>query len=188
MRVEFLGSFPDAAMMPDTGLGEVAFIGRSNVGKSSLLNAIAGQAVARVSQTPGRTQMINMFRLDGKTVLVDLPGYGYAKASKADVAAWQDMMRGYLGARAALRQVLLLIDSRHGAKQIDLDFMAALDKSAVAYALVLTKIDKIKDPDAVVKAAEALAAKHPACFPSVFATSAEKKMGIKEVRDLATGK
>ena len=180
----------DSSLPPPT-VGEIAFAGRSNVGKSSLINAIVDRkGLARASNTPGRTQQINFFDLGGAIYLVDLPGYGYAKASKEKVHAWNDMVRGYLRTRPTLKRVCLLIDSRHGLKDIDLETMAMLDKGNVPYVIVLTKMDKPKTEElaAIVAAVEEELKNHPFAVPRAYATSADKKLGIPELRAfLASG-
>lgn len=177
------------AGLPDEGPPEIAFAGRSNVGKSSLLNALTGQkGLARSSNTPGRTREINYFDLAGALRLVDLPGYGYARVSRKDVEAWTRLTRDFLRGRSALRRVCVLVDARHGLKPADLEVMDLLDEAAVNYQIVLTKTDKIK-PTAL----EALAARtaeavvrRPAAHPVLRATSSEKGDGIAELRaDLA---
>ena len=171
--------------LPELGLPEVAFAGRSNVGKSSLLNALTGRkSLARTSRTPGRTQQINFFGLDERLVLVDLPGYGYARAAKTDVKRWSDLTRRYLKGRPQLRRICLLIDARHGLKVSDRDIMADLDEAAASYQIVFTKADKI-GPEARAEltrsTAEALA-KHPAAYPECATTSALKGLGIESLR------
>ena len=178
------------AQLPDTGLPEVAFAGRSNVGKSSLLNTLTGRkALARTSNTPGRTQQLNFFELGERLMLVDLPGYGYARASKRDVHRWTALTRDYLKGRAALRRVCLLIDARHGLKDKDREVMAVLDQAAVSYQIVLTKADKL-DPDDMATARTAMSralSRHPAAHPRVHMTSANSGAGVPELRaDLAT--
>jgi GTP-binding protein len=172
-------------MLPPIGPVEIAFIGRSNVGKSSLLNALTGRtALARTSNTPGRTRQLNFFDLDGKLTLVDMPGYGYAEAPKHEIKRWQELIRLYLTGRPSLRRVVLLIDARHGLKPVDKQTMDALDKAAVSYQAVLTKTDKLT-PDALEKtlnATRAALAKRPAAHPDVLATSAETGGGIAELR------
>jgi GTP-binding protein len=164
---------------------EVAFAGRSNVGKSSLLNALTGRrALARVSATPGRTKQLNFFDLAGRLTLVDMPGYGYAEAAKSVKEAWQGAMFGYLRGRAVLRRVVLLIDARVGFKPADEAAMAMLDEAAVAFQLVLTKVDKVKPGPlaAIVARTQAVARAHTAAHPLVLATSAETGAGIAELR------
>lgn len=186
-RVEFLKSAPALKFLPDPDAPEVAFAGRSNVGKSSLLNAITGRkSIARTSVTPGRTQELNFFEVGEPTRLrlVDMPGYGFAKAPPKVVEQWRRLVRDYLRGRVVLKRVLVLIDSRHGVKPVDIDMMKMLDESAVGYRLVLTKADKIKasELDAVHAATLAEARKHSAAFPEVAVTSSEKGMGIAELR------
>ena len=186
-RVEFLLSAPQLNFLPEPTTPEIAFCGRSNVGKSSLLNALTGRkAIARTSVTPGRTQELNFFEVGEPTQfrLVDMPGYGFAKAPVKVVEKWKQLVRTYLRGRAVLKRTLVLVDARHGAKQVDLDMMKMLDEAAVGYRLVLTKADKIKASElaTVVAATEAEARKHPAAFPVVHVTSAEKGMGIPELR------
>ncbi|MEM6538029.1 MAG: ribosome biogenesis GTP-binding protein YihA/YsxC [Pseudomonadota bacterium] len=171
--------------LPGQAGPEVAFAGRSNVGKSSLLNALTGRnGLARASNTPGRTREINYFDLGGKLRLVDLPGYGYAKASRKDVERWTRLTNDFLRGRAALRRVCVLIDSRHGIKPVDEDMMDMLDKAAAAYQLILTKTDKIK-PSGLEKITELVAAqvsKRPAAHPVIAPTSSETGLGIAELR------
>ena len=171
--------------LPPATLPEIAFAGRSNVGKSSLLNALVGQkALARTSNTPGRTQQLNFFALDEALMLVDLSGYGYARASKAAASDWTRLTRAYLKGRSTLRRLCLLIDARHGLKDSDREIMALLDQAAVSYQAVLTKIDKIK-PAALEALRAALAAelaRHVACHPEILATSAVTGAGIAELR------
>ena len=164
---------------------EIAFAGRSNVGKSTLLNALVGQnGLARASNTPGRTREINYFDLGGKLRLVDLPGYGYAKASRKDVEQWSALTRDFLRGRSVLRRVCLLIDSRHGLKAVDMEIMDLLDEAAVNYQIVLTKTDKIK-PTALAELLKATAeqiVRRPAAHPVVRPTSSEKGDGIDLLR------
>lgn len=165
---------------------EIAFWGRSNVGKSSLINALVGQnALARHSQTPGRTRQINFFLLDETLMLVDLPGYGYASAPKKDIKAWVGLTKRYLCGRATLRRALLLIDARRGVGETDEEHMSVLDDAAVSYQLVLTKADKLKpgELERVTREVEQKAAAHPAAMKQVIVTSAEKGTGIEYFRD-----
>ncbi len=191
-RVEFLKSAPALKFLPDPEVPEVAFAGRSNVGKSSLLNAITGRkSIARTSVTPGRTQELNFFEVGEPTRLrlVDMPGYGFAKAPPKVVEQWRRLVRDYLRGRVVLKRVLVLIDSRHGVKPVDIEMMKMLDESAVGYRLVLTKADKIKasELDAVHAATLVEARKHSAAFPEVAVTSSEKGMGIAELRAAVLG-
>ncbi len=182
---EFVKGVVDVAGLPDDNLPEVAFAGRSNVGKSSLLNALLGrQGLARTSNTPGRTRELNYFRLGEALYVVDMPGYGYARASKSLVRDWNHLIRDYLRGRTQLKRVFLLIDSRHGVKDNDKETMELMDKSAVSYQLVLTKTDKLKasEAEAVIAATAEQAARHGADYPEIVATSAEKKQGIEDLR------
>jgi GTP-binding protein len=175
--------------MPPAKLVEVAFAGRSNVGKSSLINALTGRnTLARASNTPGRTQQINFFNLDDRLMLADLPGYGYAQAPKDDVAKWTQLVFDYLRGRPVLRRTCVLIDSRHGLKDNDREAMSILDKAAVPYQIVFTKIDKIKasDLEKVMAATDAEIRKRPAAYPIMIATSSEKGIGIPELRAALT--
>jgi GTP-binding protein len=186
-RVEFLLSAPKLEFLPEPDAPEIAFCGRSNVGKSSLLNALTGRrAIARASVTPGRTQELNFFEVGDPTQfrLVDMPGYGFAKAPVKIVERWRQLVRTFLRGRVVLKRTLVLIDARHGVKPVDLEMMKMLDEAAVGYRLVLTKADKVKASElaTVLAATEAEARKHPAAFPVVHATSAEKGMGIPELR------
>lgn len=171
--------------LPLNRLPEIAFAGRSNVGKSSLINALTGvKDLARVSSTPGRTQQINFFTVQNKFNLVDLPGYGYAKAPKEIVNVWNDLIIRYLKGRAQLKKVFLLIDSRHGIKTTDLEIMKLLDNAAVLYQIILTKTDKIsfKEMEEIKQTTFTLSQKHTACYPKLLATSSEKKEGLEEVK------
>lgn len=171
--------------LPEPGLPEVAFAGRSNVGKSTLVNALTGRkALARASNTPGRTRQLNFFDLGGRLTLVDMPGYGYAQAAKEIKADWQGLMFEYLRGRPTLRRVVLLLDSRIELKASDLAVMGLLDRAAVTYQLVLTKADGVKPGALARKVAEvqALLAKHPAAFPDVLATSSETGLGVEALR------
>lgn len=181
----FVAGAATLGQIPAGGLPEVCFAGRSNVGKSSLINALTGRsALARVSVTPGRTRQINFFELGGRLALADLPGYGYAKAPKEQVANWTRLVELYLVGRAPLRRVLLLIDSRHGPKDVDRAVMALLDKAAVAYQAVLTKTDQLR-PAELAERIDATArelARHAAAHPEVLPTSAAKGYGIAPLR------
>jgi GTP-binding protein len=177
---------PDLDHLPPDDRPEIAFAGRSNVGKSSLINALVGQLrLARASNTPGRTQELNFFtEPEAGVYLVDMPGYGFAQAPKKKVKAWNSTLRGYLSGRRTLLRVVLLIDARHGLKPADDEMMALLDTAAVSYQVVLTKADKINETDLASTMARTLQSltKHPAAFPSVIATSAETGMGFEELR------
>lgn len=182
----FLKGAPALKDLPPQSEVEIAFAGRSNVGKSSLLNALTGRnSLARTSNTPGRTQELNYFTTkDIPLLVVDMPGYGFASAPKAKVEAWNRLIREYLRGRSSLRRVFLLIDSRHGIKDVDLEIMAMLDESAVSYQVVLTKLDKIKDGEraGLISATAERLRKRPAAFPLLLATSSETGEGIAELR------
>lgn len=191
-RVEFLKSAPSLNFLPDPEAPEIAFAGRSNVGKSSLLNAVTGRkSIARASVTPGRTQELNFFEVGEPTKLrlVDMPGYGYAKAPLKVVENWRRLIRDFLRGRQVLKRTLVLIDARHGVKDVDREMLKMLDESAVGYRLVLTKADKIKASELaeVVAATEIEARKHPAAYPVIHVTSSEKGMGIAELRAAILG-
>jgi GTP-binding protein len=182
---DFLLSVADMAQLPAGPLPEVAFAGRSNVGKSSLVNALTGRkTLARTSNTPGRTQQLNFFDLAGRLTLVDLPGYGYAQAAKGDVKRWTALTRDYLKGRAQLRRVLLLVDARHGLKPNDREVMEELDQAAVVYQVALTKADKVKPAElaGLVARTEAELATHVAAHPRLAVTSSLKGAGIAELR------
>jgi GTP-binding protein len=185
--IAFLRSAPSLKFLPDPVVKEVAFAGRSNVGKSSLLNALTNRTgLARTSNTPGRTQELNFFDV-GEPLqfrLVDMPGYGYAKAPKDVVKQWRFLVNEYLRGRAVLKRTLLLIDARHGIKDVDRDIMKMLDEAAVSYRIVLTKADKIKASalEEVTARTIAEARTRPAAHPEIIATSSEKGMGIAELR------
>jgi GTP-binding protein len=173
------------SQVPDSDLPEIAFAGRSNVGKSSLVNALTGRkTLARTSDTPGRTQQLNFFDIGGRLLLADLPGYGYARAPKAEVDAWTRLVKAYLMGRPQLRRVCVLIDSRHGLKANDREVMKDLDDAAVNYQIVMTKADKVK-PGPLAQTVEAVkkeAASHPAAYPEILVTSSAKGTGVAELR------
>jgi len=184
-EVKFMMGAVQMAGLPPADLPEVAFAGRSSVGKSSLINAVAGRLhLARASNAPGRTREVNFFVADEKLRLVDLPGYGFARASRGDVRKFQNLGRDYLRGRPNLKRAYLLIDARHGLKDVDTEALDAFDVAAVSYQIVLTKADKLKPSEVEAVAARTLAAiaKRPAAFPRVLATSAEKGTGIPELR------
>ena len=171
--------------LPDSDRPEIAFAGRSNVGKSSLINALVRQnGLARTSNTPGRTQELNYFQTQAPLYVVDLPGYGFARAPKEKVDAWTKLVMKYLRGRQALARVYLLIDARHGIKKVDLDTMDMLNVAAVSYQLVLTKIDKIKQSrrDAILQACADVLKSQAAAFPLILATSSQKNIGIEQLR------
>jgi GTP-binding protein len=185
--IAFLKSAPELKFLPDPLVREVAFAGRSNVGKSSLLNALTNRnGLARTSNTPGRTQELNVFDVGAPPLfrLVDMPGYGFAKAPRDMVRRWRHLVNDYLRGRAVLRRVLLLVDSRHGLKEVDEAMMAMMDEAAVGYRIVLTKADKVKATDlaAVTERTAAAARKRPAAHPEIIATSADKGLGLAELR------
>ena len=191
-RVEFLKSAPALHFLPEAETPEIAFCGRSNVGKSSLLNALTNRkAIARASVTPGRTQELNFFDVGDPIAirLVDMPGYGYAKAPPKVVEQWKRLVRDYLRGRLVLKRTLVLIDARHGVKPVDTEFMKMLDEAAVGYRLVITKADKIKasELEAVIASTEAEARKHVAAYPKVHVTSSEVKLGIDDLRTAVLG-
>ena len=190
-RVDFLLSAPQLKFLPDPIVPEIAFCGRSNVGKSSLLNALTGRkAIARASVTPGRTQELNFFEIGGEPGskplfrLVDMPGYGFAKAPVKVVERWKNLVKSYLRGRAVLARNLVLVDSRHGLKDVDREMMKMLDEAAVGYRIVLTKTDKIKasELERVANKVADEAKKHVAAFPELHLTSSEKGMGIAALR------
>jgi GTP-binding protein len=185
--VEFLKSAPELKFLPDPQVPEIAFAGRSNVGKSSLLNALTNRSgLARTSNTPGRTQELNFFDVGQplRLRLVDMPGYGFAEAPKDLVKRWRFLVNDYLRGRAVLTRALVLVDARHGLKEVDREMMRMLDDAAVSYHLVLTKGDKVKPSalGALYEATMVEAAKHPAAHPAIFTTSSETGTGIAELR------
>ena len=183
------GGANPGALPPET-LPEIAFIGRSNVGKSSLVNALTGRrTLARTSNTPGRTQQINFFDLGGRLMLVDLPGYGFASASKAAIGAWTALIRHYLRNRASLRRACLLIDARRGLTDVDRPTMALCDEAALSYQVVLTKTDAVRPADLAATAAAVAAelTRHRAAHPEIHLTSAEKRGGIAALRATLAG-
>jgi GTP-binding protein len=189
-EVEFLKGVVDMAGLPPADRLEVCFAGRSNVGKSSLINALTGRrAIARTSNTPGRTQEINYFTVGDSHYLVDLPGYGYAKAPLPVVEKWQRLLKAYLSGRATLRRAFLLIDMRHGVKEVDAEIMGLLNRSAVTFQAVLTKADKLSTAEQQKTLAQVRAAlaKHPAAYPELVVTSSEKGVGIPTLRAIIAG-
>ena len=185
-EARFIAGAPSPSALPPEGLPEIAFVGRSNVGKSSLVNALTGRrTLARISNTPGRTRQINFFDLGGRLMLVDLPGYGYAEAPKSAVKSWTSLVRYYLQTRAALRRVCLLIDSRHGIKEVDRPLMRMLDDAGVSYQVVLTKADKVGKGELASVPDQIMAelAPHVAAHPEIHLTSALDRRGIAELRE-----
>ena len=181
----FISAANNMKVLPPEGLPEICFAGRSNVGKSSLINALTGRkTLARTSQTPGRTRQLIFFSLADRIQLVDLPGYGYARAPKTDIKAWTTLIRKFLAGRASLQRVFLLIDARRGIGPKDAEIMTLLDASAVSWAVVITKADKLKPAalDAVCNDTRAWITTHVAAFPELFVTSAEAATGIAELR------
>ncbi|WP_395688518.1 ribosome biogenesis GTP-binding protein YihA/YsxC [Aestuariivirga sp.] len=171
--------------LPEVRGIEIAFAGRSNAGKSSLINALTGvNGLARASNTPGRTRELNFFDVNGRLTLVDMPGYGFAKAPKSEVKAWQAVLRAYLRGRPGLTRAFVLVDARHGILKADEEMFALLDEAAVTYQVVLTKTDKIKPSECtrVMEKVAAAISKHPAAFPGIHATSSETGAGIAELR------
>ncbi len=183
--VDFVKGVVAMSGLPPADRLEVCFAGRSNVGKSSLINALTGRkALARASNTPGRTQELNFFALGETRYLVDLPGYGYAEAPKPVVEKWQALLKAYLSGRQTLRRAFVLIDTRHGVKAVDEEILALLDRSAVTFQAVLTKADKVSraEREATLAQVRGALAKHPAAFPEIVVTSAEKGDGIETLR------
>jgi len=187
---EFLKGVVAMDGLPPADRIEVCFAGRSNVGKSSLINALTGQkGLARASNTPGRTQEINFFTTSDDLFLVDLPGYGFANAPRKVVEKWQTLLKNYLSGRQSLRRAFVLIDARHGVKTVDAEIMDLLDKAAVTFQTVLTKADKVKenDRDAVLLQVRVELAKHPTAYPEIVLTSAQKGDGIASLRAIIAG-
>lgn len=187
---EFLKGVVAMSGLPEADRAEVCFAGRSNVGKSSLINALTGtKGLARASNTPGRTQEINYFTQGPELYLVDLPGYGYANAPLAVVEKWQKLLKRYLSGRQTLRRAFVLIDSRHGIKKVDEEIMALLDSAAVTFQCVMTKADKVKakDLDKVMDQVRGALSKHPAAYPEIVLTSSEKGDGIATLRAIIAG-
>jgi len=185
--IDFLKSAPGLQFLPDPTVPEISFAGRSNVGKSSLLNALTNRkSLARTSNTPGRTQELNFFDVGSppQIRLVDMPGYGFAEAPKDMVKRWRFLVNDYLRGRQVLKRALVLVDSRHGLKPVDHEIMTMLDEAAVSYHLVLTKGDKIKPTELakMIERTAAEAAKHPAAHPHIFSTSSETGSGMAELR------
>ena len=187
-RVDFLKGVVAMDGLPAADRTEVCFAGRSNVGKSTLINALTGRrALARASNTPGRTQEINFFTVAESHYLVDLPGYGFAKAPVKVVAQWQALLKAYLAGRASLRRAFLLIDARHGAKAVDEEIMALMDGAAVPFQAVLTKADKRTDIDRVLDQVRGVLVRHPAAFPELIVTSAQSGDGVDALRAAVAG-
>jgi GTP-binding protein len=184
-EARFIAGVAQPSALPADGLPEIAFAGRSNVGKSSLINTLTGRrTLARISNTPGRTRQINFFDLGGRLILVDMPGYGYAEAPKSAIKDWIGLVRHYLRRRAALRRVCLLLDARHGIKEIDRPLMQMLDDSGVSYQVVLTKADKARGGELAqaVERITAELARHAAARPDILVTSAAERRGIAELQ------
>ena len=177
--IKFVGSFETVKSLPNSHFAEYAFIGRSNVGKSSLINAVVGAPVARTSNTPGRTQSLSLFNLDDRVMIVDLPGYGYARVSKVDAMRWLNRLEEYLLNRRQLKRLFILIDSRIGARDSDLDLMDFCDANAIPYQIVYTKKDKKVREE---KQMQILHTEHGAMLPEILETSAEKKTGLEPIR------
>ena len=173
--IKFVGSFETVKSLPNSHFPEFAFIGRSNVGKSSLINAVVGTNVARTSNTPGRTQSLNLFNLDDRIMIVDLPGYGYAKVSKTDAMRWLQRLQDYLISRRQLKRLFILIDSRIGPRDADLDLMDFCDLNAIPYQIVYTKVREKNQ-------CEIIHTEHGAMIPEILETSAEKKTGLENIR------
>ena len=188
--VDFVKGVVAMEGLPPPDRAEVCFAGRSNVGKSSLINALTGRKnIARASNTPGRTQEINYFNLGAEHYLVDLPGYGFAEAPMAVVAKWQRLLKAYLAGRQTLRRAFVLIDTRHGIKAVDEEILTLLDRSAVTFQVVMTKADKVTaaDREKVLTQVRAALQKHPAAYPEIVLTSSEKGDGIESLRAIVAG-
>ncbi len=186
-ETSFVKGVVDMQGLPNPDKIEVCFSGRSNVGKSSLINALTGRkGLARTSNTPGRTQEINFFSIPENHYLVDLPGYGYANAPIKVVEKWQNLMKQYLAGRQSLRRAFVLVDGRHGVKKVDTEIMSMLDSSAVTFQVVLTKLDKVKENDQenIIDQVRTSLQKHPAAFPEIILTSSEKGWGIQTLRSV----
>ena len=186
-ETSFVKGVVDMPGLPDPDKIEVCFSGRSNVGKSSLINALTGRkGLARASNTPGRTQEINFFSIPDNHYLVDLPGYGYANAPIKVVEKWQNLLKRYLAGRQSLRRAFVLVDGRHGVKKVDTEIMSMLDNSAVTFQVVLTKLDKVKEKDQenIMEQVRTSLQKHPAAFPEIILTSSEKGLGIQTLRSV----
>ena len=184
-QCEFVAAATNLASLPPLSLPEIAFAGRSNVGKSSLINALTSRNnLARTSQTPGRTRQLIFFSLSGRLQLVDLPGYGYAKAPKTDIQAWTKLTKQFLAGRQTLQRLMLLIDSRRGINEADRQMMKLMDEQAVSWAVVLTKMDKLtaRQQDEIISNTSAQISKHVAAFPHVWTTSSAEKTGIEALR------
>ena len=187
METSFVKGVVDMQGLPSPDKIEVCFSGRSNVGKSSLINALTGRkGLARASNTPGRTQEINFFSIPETHYLVDLPGYGYANAPIKVVEKWQNLLKQYLAGRQSLRRAFVLVDARHGVKKVDTEIMSMLDSSAVTFQVVLTKLDKVKEKDQenILEQVRTSLQKHPAAFPEIILTSSEKNWGIQTLRSV----
>ena len=186
-ETSFVKGVVDMKGLPNPDKIEVCFSGRSNVGKSSLINALTGRkGLARASNTPGRTQEINFFSIPENHYLVDLPGYGYANAPVKVVEQWQNLLKQYLAGRQSLRRAFVLVDGRHGVKKVDTEIMSMLDSSAVTFQVVLTKLDKVKEKDRenILEQIRSNLQKHPAAFPEIILTSSEKGWGIQTLRSV----